>query len=486
VHLSAAARAGKTSVLNRCIPAARGEIVVLSDANTRIEPGALRALVRHFEDAEVGAVCGRLQLYNPTRAEYEESAYWKYESWLKALEGKQGAVVGANGGLYAIRRDLFSRLPPSTIVDDFVIPLRMLDQGYRVLYEPEALASEETTEDYGREFGRRARIAAGNFQSLGLVPGLLSPLRGFPAFAFWSHKVLRWCAPALMLVALAANVALLDEPFYRFTMAAQVGFYALALLGSVAVGPSFVRRIAGVPYYFVTMNLAIAVASGASCETRRPPPGSEPPARETRRTRDTRPTLERGDDHEGGSGRGRLECDSSRELVARPRRESRRRRPLNCAAAALTSPTHTQLRILVRPGRRLECDRRASLWRDPRRESRGGRPLNRPRRGIGKRPQNCAAAALTSPTHAQLRILYCAPLRAAGPDLDVPPRGCGARTGSGERTPSGAGGSTAPYTAKSCPVSTDLPVPEEPRSQSLRTRPVPASLRRVGRSRFIR
>ncbi len=259
VHLSAAPRAGKTSVLNRCIPAARGEVLVLSDANTRIDPGALRALVRHFDDPEVGAVCGRLQLHNPTRAEYEESAYWKYESWLKALEGTQGAVVGANGGLYALRRSLFTRLPPSTIVDDFVIPLRLLDQGYRVLYEPGALASEETTEDYGREFGRRARIAAGNFQSLGLVPGLLSPLRGFPAFAFWSHKILRWCAPALMLVALAANVALLDRPFFRVTLAAQLGFYALAALGSLAIGPSRLQRIASAAYYFVIMNLAIVV-----------------------------------------------------------------------------------------------------------------------------------------------------------------------------------------------------------------------------------
>jgi cellulose synthase/poly-beta-1,6-N-acetylglucosamine synthase-like glycosyltransferase len=259
IRLSAAPRAGKTSVLNRCIPQARGEIVVLSDANTRIEPAALKALVRHFEDADVGAVCGRLQLYNPTRAEYEESAYWKYESWLKALEGTQGAVVGANGGLYALRRDLFSRLPPSTIVDDFVIPLRLLDEGYEVLYEPAALAWEETTEDYGREFGRRARIAAGNFQSLGLVPGLLSPFRGFPAFAFWSHKVLRWFAPALMLVALAANLLLLGQPFYRFTLAAQLAFYALAWLGSLSVGPSMLRRIAGVAYYFVTMNLAIVV-----------------------------------------------------------------------------------------------------------------------------------------------------------------------------------------------------------------------------------
>jgi cellulose synthase/poly-beta-1,6-N-acetylglucosamine synthase-like glycosyltransferase len=259
VRLSSAPRAGKTSVLNRCIPDARAELVVLSDANTRIDPGALRALVRHFEDPEVGAVCGRLQLYNPTRAEYEESAYWRYESWLKALEGAQGAVVGANGGLYAIRRSLFTQLPPSTIVDDFVIALRLLDQGYRVHYEPAALASEETTEDYGREFGRRARIAAGNFQSLGLVPGLLSPLRGFPAFAFWSHKVLRWCAPALMLVALVANLLLLDHPFYRFTFAAQLAFYALAVVGSLRIGPSTLRRAASIAYYFVAMNLAIAV-----------------------------------------------------------------------------------------------------------------------------------------------------------------------------------------------------------------------------------
>jgi cellulose synthase/poly-beta-1,6-N-acetylglucosamine synthase-like glycosyltransferase len=259
IRLSAAPRVGKTSVLNRCIPEARGEIVVLSDANTRIEPGALKALVSHFEDPDVGAVCGRLQLYNPTRAEYEESAYWKYESWLKALEGTQGAVVGANGGLYALRRDLFTRLPPSTIVDDFVIALRLLDEGYEVLYEAAALAWEETTEDYGREFGRRARIAAGNFQSLGLVPGLLSPFRGFPAFAFWSHKVLRWFAPALMLVALAANLLLLEQPFYQLTLAAQLGFYALAWLGSLSVGPTLLRRIAGVAYYFVTMNLAMAV-----------------------------------------------------------------------------------------------------------------------------------------------------------------------------------------------------------------------------------
>ena len=231
VRLSAAPRAGKTSVLNRCIPAARGDIVVLSDANTRIEPEAVKALVRHFEDPRVGGGLRAAPALQPHPGRVRGERLLDVRVRLIKLsrasgERWWGPTAGSTPSAAA-----FTALPPSTIVDDFVIPLRILDQGYRVLYEPEAVASEETTEDYGKEFGRRARIAAGNFQSLGLVPGLLSPLRGFPAFAFWSHKVLRWCAPALMLVALVANLLLLDQPFYRVTLAAQVLFYALAMLG---------------------------------------------------------------------------------------------------------------------------------------------------------------------------------------------------------------------------------------------------------------
>ncbi|MFN7135339.1 MAG: glycosyltransferase family 2 protein, partial [Myxococcales bacterium] len=231
VRLSAAPRGGKVSVLNRCIPSAMGDIVVLTDANTVIDRNAIRLLVRHFKDPQVGAVCGRLRLYNRKKKEYEESTYWAYESLIKFYEGKHGAVLGANGGLYAIRKSLFEALPPDTVVDDFVIPLRLLDRGYKVIYEPEAVAFEETTEDYGREFGRRARIAAGNFQSLRMVPGVLNPARGFVAFAFWSHKVLRWVAPMLMGLALLANAALLASPAYQVLFALQLAFYALAYLG---------------------------------------------------------------------------------------------------------------------------------------------------------------------------------------------------------------------------------------------------------------
>jgi cellulose synthase/poly-beta-1,6-N-acetylglucosamine synthase-like glycosyltransferase len=259
VRLSVAPRAGKTSVLNRCIPTATGDIVILSDANTMIEPDAVKKLVRHFEDPDVGAVCGKLRLYNRTKQDYEESAYWAYESLIKFYEGKRGAVMGANGGLYAIRRQLFTALPPSTIVDDFVIPMRIMANGYKVIYDAEAVAHEETTEDYAREFGRRARIAAGNFQSLRMVPSLLSPMAGFRAFAFWSHKVLRWCAPALMALVFLANLFLLEHGFFRATLAGQILFYAMAYAGKASWFSGKLRKAASVAYYFVVMNLALAV-----------------------------------------------------------------------------------------------------------------------------------------------------------------------------------------------------------------------------------
>ncbi|MBS2032097.1 MAG: glycosyltransferase family 2 protein [Deltaproteobacteria bacterium] len=263
VRLSAAPRGGKVAVLNRCIPLAKGEVVVLTDANTMLDPAALEKLARHFRDPDVGAVCGRLRLYNPTLKAYEESAYWTYESFIKFYEGKHGAVLGANGGLYAIRRSLFQALPPDTVVDDFVIPMRILQSGFRVLYDPEAVAYEETTEDYVKEASRRARIAAGNFQSLRLLGRLLMPRAGFASFAFWSHKLLRWTAPLWLALALLTNLTLLGHRWGKLALAMQLGFYALAVAGRQKwVKRGALRRVASVAYYFTSMNLALAVGFG--------------------------------------------------------------------------------------------------------------------------------------------------------------------------------------------------------------------------------
>jgi cellulose synthase/poly-beta-1,6-N-acetylglucosamine synthase-like glycosyltransferase len=254
-------RAGKASVLSRLVPGASGEVVILTDANVMLDRGAVRALARRFADPEVGAVVGRLRLVNPRNAEFEEGVYWKYETFLKYYEGKHGCVLGANGGLYAIRRLLFSPLRADTITDDFVVPVRIAVRGWKVPFAPDAVAFEHTGEDAGSEFVRRARIGAGNWQALARVPDLLDPRTGFLFFAFLSHKLLRWATPLLLAVALAANVAAASAPGawgYRVLLAAQLAFYALALAGRLGA-PGGARRVASMAHYFVAMNAALAV-----------------------------------------------------------------------------------------------------------------------------------------------------------------------------------------------------------------------------------
>jgi cellulose synthase/poly-beta-1,6-N-acetylglucosamine synthase-like glycosyltransferase len=247
-------RRGKASVLARLVPGAQGDVVVLTDANVSFHPGAVRALARRFRDPGVGAVVGRLRLR--TRDGAGEGAYWAYESFLKYLEGKLGCVLGANGGIYAIRRILFPALPADTVTDDFVVPLRIAVRGWKVPFDPSAIAWEDAPDDGAVEFGRRARIGAGNWQALARLPDLLDPRAGFVAFAFVSHKLLRWLTPFLLAVALAANVAAAATPgawATRALLAAQAVCYALAAAGRAAGAPGRAAR------HFVAMNAALAV-----------------------------------------------------------------------------------------------------------------------------------------------------------------------------------------------------------------------------------
>jgi cellulose synthase/poly-beta-1,6-N-acetylglucosamine synthase-like glycosyltransferase len=252
-------RGGKSNALARVVPIATGDLVVFTDANVMIERGALRALARRFEDPSVGAVVGRLRLVDPLHRDVRESLYWRFETLLKHYEGRRGCVIGANGGLYAIRRLLFQPLRRDTIVDDFVIPVRIALRGWRIPYEPAAVAFEATTEDAGREFARRARIGAGCWQALVRLPELADPRQGFLAFAFLSHKLLRWVTPLLLAVALAGSVPLALGGSWGFgaLLAAQLAFYGLAVLGARgAAGP--LARAASLAHYFVGMNVALA------------------------------------------------------------------------------------------------------------------------------------------------------------------------------------------------------------------------------------
>lgn len=253
-------RRGKSSVLNDCVPAARGEILVFSDANTHMDRQCIKRLVRHFEDETIGGVCGQLILEDAETGKNVDGLYWKYENFLKQCETSLGAVLGVNGALYALRKSLYTPIPPETIIDDFLIGMRVHLTGRRLIYDGSAFATEETATSVQAEFKRRVRIGTGGFQSLRHLKGLLSPRYGYIAFAFWSHKLLRWFCPVLMTVALLANLCLMSQLLYQVTLIGQGLFYLAAFLGmKLGSGGGLVRKLCRVPGMFVQMNLALGI-----------------------------------------------------------------------------------------------------------------------------------------------------------------------------------------------------------------------------------
>lgn len=252
-------RRGKASVLNDTVPQARGEIIVFSDANTFTQPPSIKLLVRHFQRATVGSVCGKLELVDSTTGQNVDGVYWKYENFLKAHEGRIGGLLGVNGAIYALRKSLWQPIPANTIVDDFLIGMRVHLAGQELLYEPRAIATEETPETIGQEFQRRSRIGAGGFQSLAWLWPLLSPARGSIAFTFWSHKVIRWVCPWFMGLAVIANISLVADPFYAGLLGFQAAFYGLALLGGISLTSRRLPRLLRLPAMFVGMNAALTV-----------------------------------------------------------------------------------------------------------------------------------------------------------------------------------------------------------------------------------
>jgi glycosyltransferase involved in cell wall biosynthesis len=256
--LDSAIQRGKAAVLNEIIPELRGDIVVLSDANTFLESNALRRFVPWFCDAAVGVVVGRLVLTDPARGKNVDSLYWRYETFLKQMDARLNALLGANGGVYALRRSLFVPLPDDTLVDDFVLPLLIrLRTGRDIVYDPAIVAHEETSANLRCEFRRRSRIGAGGFQSLKLLWRLLSPTRGWIAFTFASHKVLRWVCPFLLLGALVGNALLLDHGVYRLAFSAQAVFYLAAAVGAILPGSGPAVRMLRLTSLFTSMNVAL-------------------------------------------------------------------------------------------------------------------------------------------------------------------------------------------------------------------------------------
>ncbi len=256
VHAFPANR-GKSSVLNDLVAAADAAIVVFTDANTVFRPDTVRRLVDAF-DADTAAVCGELIMQRSAEGTNQDHQYWTVERRLKLAESSIGGLLGANGGVYAIRRECFQPLRADTICDDFVIGMNIAVGGGGLRYVPAAAAYEDVPDDVEAEFHRRTRIGTGNYQALFRHPRYIYGGSLALAFTYLSHKVLRWFTPHLVLLVLAASL-LSSQPAHRaFAGAMLVGLALAWLVHSTrnrVLWPDAVRFAS----YFAVLNVAFLV-----------------------------------------------------------------------------------------------------------------------------------------------------------------------------------------------------------------------------------
>jgi cellulose synthase/poly-beta-1,6-N-acetylglucosamine synthase-like glycosyltransferase len=250
-------RSGKAAALNQAVLHARHEILAFSDASTLFAADTLRKLSRHFSDGRVGGVCGAVKFQATAESQQTEGVYWKYESMIRLMETRLGATLTASGAAYALRRCAYIPLAPGTVLDDFVIPMNARKAGYRVLYDPEAIATDYAPESIKGEFTRRVRLATGSFASLMFL--LRVPMGAFGRFAFVSHKLLRWILPLILCSLLISNIALLRYPGYVLFGVMQLIFYVWAGFGFLFRERIRNVRFALLAYFLLVMNVAFLV-----------------------------------------------------------------------------------------------------------------------------------------------------------------------------------------------------------------------------------
>lgn len=265
-HMHSDERKGKIAAVHRAMDTVTSDVVVFTDANTFLNAEALLNICRHYSDEKVGAVAGEKRVYAEAgNATAGEGFYWKYESKLKTWDSELYSVVGAAGELFSIRTSLYRPVPANTILDDFMISLLVCRGGYRVIYEPEAYATESASQNVTEELKRKIRIAAGGLQSVVWLRALLNP---FPlpvlTFQYLSHRVLRWTVvPFFMLLALVINLVIVFAGSisltYQLLLLAQVGFYLLAISGWILEERKIKIKIFFIPYYFCMMNYAVVM-----------------------------------------------------------------------------------------------------------------------------------------------------------------------------------------------------------------------------------
>jgi biofilm PGA synthesis N-glycosyltransferase PgaC len=258
------ARSGKIVAIHRAMKNVNTEITVFTDANTFLNEDAIVNICRHYADQTVGAVAGEKRVQVDENADASaagEGFYWKYESTLKKWDSELYSVVGAAGELFSVRTAFYKPVSVDAILDDFMISMLIAKQGYRIVYDASAYALETSSANVTEELKRKVRIAAGGIQSIIWLKELLNPF-AYPllSFQYISHRVLRWTiTPFLLILSFILNIALACEglAFYQLLLAAQILFYAMAILGFVLEKRELRVKILFIPYYFCVMNYAV-------------------------------------------------------------------------------------------------------------------------------------------------------------------------------------------------------------------------------------
>ena len=270
-------RLGKTAALNRGMRFVSTPLVVFTDANTYLNREALREIVHAFANPRVGCVAGEKRIavqVKDNAASGGEGLYWKYESALKKLDARLYSAVGAAGELFAIRRELFEEMPADTLLDDFILSLRIVMRGYTIAYRADAYATESGSADMREEEKRKVRIAAGGLQSVWRLRALLNPFRyGIFSFQYISHRVLRWSlTPVLLFLLLPLNTVLIfttEHPLpYAFIWLLQTLFYLMGSWGYYLSSRHIKNKILFIPYYFLFMNINVIRGFGYLCKRR--------------------------------------------------------------------------------------------------------------------------------------------------------------------------------------------------------------------------
>lgn len=256
-------RKGKTAALNRGIEFVSTPYVIYTDANTMLNKNAIMEIIRQFTNPRTGCVAGEKRVETDTAqgATAGEGIYWKYESALKRLDDRLYSAVGAAGELFAIRSNLFEQMPTDTLLDDFVLSLKIAQKGYKIAYCKEAYATEAASLNMKEEEKRKIRIAAGGLQSIWRLRSLLNIFRyHILSFQYISHRVLRWTvAPIILFLLIPINILLAFSGsfMYIIILILQFLFYLMAYLGYIMEQKNIRNRILFIPYYFLFMNLNV-------------------------------------------------------------------------------------------------------------------------------------------------------------------------------------------------------------------------------------